>query len=156
MNAQQLYETTQGKIENTRLAGDIALEDASLETWIQPTDGTAYIYYDKGSVAGMLLDILIRDGSDNRASLDSVMRELYQASWKRGRGFTGAEWWETVQRLAGGRSFEDFNRRYIDGREDFPYDEVLPLAGLVLASETTRVPRMGVSMNFTPAGAEIV
>ena len=48
-------------------APPVALEDASLSTWIHPTDGTGYIYYPKGSLAGFLLDIMIRDASDNSA-----------------------------------------------------------------------------------------
>ncbi|MEK6687729.1 MAG: hypothetical protein AABZ01_04620, partial [Gemmatimonadota bacterium] len=48
----------------------VALEDASLSAWIHPTDGTDYSYYPKGALAGFLLDILIRDASNNRRSLD--------------------------------------------------------------------------------------
>nr|MBA3889082.1 PDZ domain-containing protein [Gemmatimonadaceae bacterium] len=103
---------------------------------------TAYIYYDKGSLAGLLLDILIRDASDNRGSLDAVLRDLYAREYKRGSGFTEQEFWSTVQRVAG-RSLADFERRYIDGREPFPYERVLPLAGL-RASEV-RAPRLGIT-----------
>ena len=35
-----------------------------------------------------MLDVLIRDASDNRRSLDDVMRELYRSAYKKGRGFT--------------------------------------------------------------------
>ena len=55
----------------------MSLDDASIDTWIHPVDGTEYIYYAKGSLAGLLLDIMIRDASDNRQSLDDVMRALY-------------------------------------------------------------------------------
>ena len=30
----------------------VSLEDASLNAWIHPVDGTEYIYYPKGSLAG--------------------------------------------------------------------------------------------------------
>ena len=33
-----------------------ALEDASLSTWIAPSDGSGFQYYDKGSLAGLLLE----------------------------------------------------------------------------------------------------
>ena len=42
----------------------VALEDASLQAWIGMRDGTADLYYDKGSLAGLALDILIRDATD--------------------------------------------------------------------------------------------
>ena len=134
-------------------APEVAVEDASLSIWIHPTDGTDALYYDKGSVVGFLLDILIRDASDNRGSLDQVMRTLYEQGWKRGRGFSNDAFWAAVTRAAGGRSFRDFYDRYVDGRDSLPYAEVLPLAGLRRTVQTTMVPRMGVS---TQTGADSV
>ena len=133
----------------------VSLEDASLSTWIHPQDGTGYLYYPKGALAGFLLDIMIRDASDNQRSLDTVMRELYTTTYRRGRGFTAGEWWGAVSRAAGGRSFADFNARYVDGREPFPYARVLPLAGLRVQVDTQRVARVGVQTNADSAGIRI-
>ena len=85
-----------GNANTVAEAPPTALEDASLSTWIHPVDGSGYLYYPKGSLAGFLLDIMIRDASDNARSLDDVMRQLYQATYKKGRGFAGADWWGTV------------------------------------------------------------
>jgi predicted metalloprotease with PDZ domain len=133
-----------------------ALEDASLSTWIKPIDGTQYQYYPKGSLAGFMLDVLIRDGSDNRRSLDDVMRELYRSAYKKGRGFTATDWWPAVSRAAGGRSFTEFNASYIDGRDPFPWSDVLPRAGLRQVSDTVREPRVGLSTAQDSAGAIVV
>jgi predicted metalloprotease with PDZ domain len=133
-----------------------ALEDASLSTWIGPIDGTQYQYYPKGSLAGFMLDVLIRDGSDNRRSLDDVMRELYRSVYKKGRGFTATDWWPAVSRAAGGRSFTEFNARYIDGRDPFPWGDVLPRAGLRQVSDTVREPRVGLATAQDSAGAIVV
>jgi predicted metalloprotease with PDZ domain len=133
-----------------------ALEDASLSTWIGPVDGTQYQYYPKGSLAGFMLDVLIRDGSDNRRSLDDVMRELYRSVYKKGRGFTATDWWPTVSRAAGGRSFTEFNAKYIDGRDPFPWSDILPRAGLRQASDTVREPRVGLATAQDSAGAIVV
>ncbi len=137
---------TLGKLTEVAEAPPVALEDASLSTWIHPTDGTHTIYYPKGSLAGLLLDILIRDASDNRQSLDDVLRGLYQSTYKQGgRGFTAAEWWSAVSQAAGGRAFEDFYRRYIDGREPFPWAETAPLAAVRYVADTISEPRLGLS-----------
>jgi predicted metalloprotease with PDZ domain len=133
-----------------------ALEDASLSTWIHPTDGSGYLYYPKGSLAGLLLDVLIRDASDNRRSLDDVMRELYRSTYKAGRGFTGPEWWRAVSRNAGGKSFNDFAARYVDGRVAYPWAEVLPLAGLRAVADTIREPRVGIATALDSAGGIVV
>lgn len=132
-----------------------AVSDASLSSWINPTDGSSGLYYPKGGLTGFLLDIMIRDASDNRASLDNVMRRLYDATYKRGKGFTGADWWSEVSRAAGDKSFAEFARRYVDGREPLPVDSVLRLAGLRAQSDTIREPRLGVSTSTDSAGASI-
>lgn len=118
------------------LGPQVALSDASLSVWIAPTDGSDGLYYPKGADAGLLLDIMIRDASNNAHSLDDVMRTLYESTYKRGRGFTASDWWSTVSRMAGGRSFDDFARRYVDGHEPMPFNMVLPLAGLQMVRDT--------------------
>ena len=150
------YATTTGKIDNIADEVPTALEDASLSAWISPVNGTKDLYYDKGSVAGLLIDIMIRDASDNKKSLDTVMRDLYESTYKKGRGFTNADWWSAVSRAAGGRSFADFEKRYVDGREPFPYDSVFPLAGLRLMIERTVTPSLGVSVSGDEQGLRVV
>ena len=155
INSEQFYAMTMAKIEQISESPPIALEDASLSAWVHPVDGTSDIYYDKGSLAGFLLDILIRDASDNQRSLDTVMREIYRSSWKRGRGFTNEEWWQAVARAAS-RPLSDFNRRYVDGRESFPWDSVLPLAGMKLMVERTVLPNLGASISGDEQGRRVI
>ncbi len=143
---------TADKIAKVSEAPPTALEDASLSTWIHPTDGSEYLYYPKGSLAGCMLDVMIRDASDNRQSLDDVMRQLYQSTFKAGRGFTAADWWRAVSKAAGGKSFDDFARKYVDGREPYPWDQVLPLAGLRMVQDTIREPRLGIATSVDSAG----
>jgi predicted metalloprotease with PDZ domain len=144
----QFYATITGKIQDVNDVPPVALEDASLSTWIHPGDGTGYIYYPKGSLAGLMLDILIRDASDNRKSLDDVMRALYKGAYRQGRGFTPDEWWKAVSAAAGGKSFAEFEAKYIDGREPYPWEQVLPLAGM----RRKREPRLGVATHADSAG----
>ena len=151
----EFYRTTADKIDQVAGVPATSLEDASLSTWIHPVDGSGYIYYPKGSLAGLLLDILIRDASDNRASLDDVIRDLYTRCYKAGKGFTVEDWWQAVARAAGGKSFDDFATRYIDGREPFPYAAVLPLAGLAFHADTTRLPRLGTTTVSDSTGIRV-
>jgi predicted metalloprotease with PDZ domain len=134
---------TADKASTVSEAPPTALEDASVSTWIHPEDGSGYLYYPKGSLAGLMLDITIRDASDNSHSLDDVLRQLYQTTYKKGRGYTGNDWWPAISQAAGGRSFTDFNTRYIDGRDPYPLDQILPLAGMRLRTDTLKVPRLG-------------
>ncbi|HEV7388522.1 MAG TPA: PDZ domain-containing protein [Gemmatimonadaceae bacterium] len=145
VDAKGFYGLTNDKMTEVDGLPPTSLEDASLSTWVHPRDGTEYIYYPKGSLAGLLIDIMIRDASDNRASLDDVMRTLYNTTYKNGRGFTLDDWWSAVSKAANGKSFDEFYARYVDGRELFQYDQVLPLAGLRLARDTSLVPQLGIA-----------
>lgn len=149
-------ELTAGKITHVANTRAIALHDASLNAWIHPVDGTDDIYYDKGSLAGLLLDIQIRDASDNKRSLDDVMRQLYRDDYKKGAGFTAAQWWSAVSAAAGGKNFVDFNARYIEGRDPLPYAAIFPLAGLQVRIDTSRTLSMGVQLENDSSGAVIV
>jgi predicted metalloprotease with PDZ domain len=153
VNDSGFYALTAGKINEVNAVPPVALEDASVNTWVHPVDGSGYIYYPKGSLAGFMLDVLIRDASDNKQSLDNVMRDLYAATYKQGRGFTSEDWWRAVSRAAGSKSFADFERRYVDGREPYPWNEILPMAGL--RAQATRVPRLGVSTQQDERGVLI-
>jgi predicted metalloprotease with PDZ domain len=145
------YALTSAKIGEYVATVPFALEDASLNTWIHPKDGTEYSYYPKGSLAGLMLDITIRDASDNKRSLDTVMRELYETTYKKGRGFTHADFWGAAKRAANGHSFDVFEGLYVDGREPYPWPTMLRTIGLQLVPDS--VPRIGVTSAPDPAGA---
>jgi predicted metalloprotease with PDZ domain len=106
---------------------------------------------------------MIRDASDNRRSLDDVMGELYRTTYKAGKGFDSLDWWSAVGRAAGGKSlrsdqdkrFAEFDAKYVDGREPYPWSELLPLAGLRLTADTIQQARVGVSTAPSPDSAGI-
>jgi predicted metalloprotease with PDZ domain len=135
---------TAGKMQEVADVPVVSLEDASMSAWIGMTDGTGSIYYPKGSLAGMLLDIRIRAATGNQKSLDDVMRALYESTYEKGRGFTAGDWWGAVSAAAAGVSFDDFNARYIDGREPFPYAADFAMAGLSAVLDSNRVARLGI------------
>lgn len=146
---------TLGKIDHVANVPEVALEDASLQSWLGVTDGTADLYYDKGSLAGLALDILIRDASDGARGLDDVMRELWTTTWKAGRGFTGDDFWNAVTRAAGGKAFGTFEQRYIDGRAAYPWHEWLPLAGWRIVEDSTHEPRLGALLRADSLGVRV-
>ncbi len=150
VDAPGFYALTSEKISTVAQAPPFSLEDASLNAWIEVRDGTDALYYPKGSLAGFLLDIMIRDASDNRSSLDVVMRDLYRSTYKQGRGFTAEDWWGAVRRASNGRSYDEFQRRYVDGRDPYPWAEALAVVGLRLQPDS--VPRMGIGVTPQPDG----
>ncbi len=145
------YALTAAKIAEIAATVPFALTDASLNTWIHPKDGTEYSYYPKGSLAGFMLDIGIREASDNKHSLDGVMRELYETTYKKARGFTHEDFWGAVRRAANGKRFDEFERQYVDGRDPYPWPTVLTIAGLRLVPDST--PHIGLTTTADTVGA---
>jgi predicted metalloprotease with PDZ domain len=100
-------------------------------------------YYPKGEVLGLVLDLLIRRKTGGRASLDEVMRRMYQkfyvespndTYYLRGRGYTNEDF-ERVASEVAGTDLQDFFKRYVRGVETPPYDEALETVGLRLVRE---------------------
>jgi predicted metalloprotease with PDZ domain len=150
-----LWTLTNNKIASVEQVPPVALDDASLSVWIRPRDGTENVYHRKGSLAGLVLDILIRDASDNRASLDTVMRELYEMI-DRQTGFDDEDWWNAVSRAARGFDAESFRRRFTSGREPLPWAGMAPLAGLRFTTDTTRDARVGVQVAQDTDGIRVL
>ena len=77
----------------------------------------------------MLLDLKIREASQNVNSLDDVMRTLYQDfNKKRNRGFTDAEFREVCEKAAGCSLAEFFD--YVYTTNPIDYAKYLGYAGL--------------------------
>lgn len=112
-------------------------EQSSLDAWFEKyplynQPDYSISYYTKGQVLGDLLDILIRDRTNNERSLDDVLRAMNTEFAKQGKTYRDSlDVERTGEKVAGG-SFEDFFRKYVAGAEPFPYREILALAGLEL------------------------
>jgi predicted metalloprotease with PDZ domain len=145
-----------GEIASVASAPPTAVSDASLNSWINSTVGCGGLYDPIGGLFGFLFVVMMRYASDYRSSLDFVMRRLYVTTYKQQhRGFTGTEWWGEVSRAANGKSFAEFARRYVDGREPLPVDSVLQLAGLRFHGDTIREPRLGIGTAVDSTGLKI-
>jgi predicted metalloprotease with PDZ domain len=101
---------------------------------------TTVSYYSKGEVIGIVLDLLIRGKTQGRASLDDVMRRMYEefyvkspaaTYYSRGRGYTGADFERMVSQVASA-DMSDFFARHVRSTEPLPYDEAFAHVGLRL------------------------
>jgi predicted metalloprotease with PDZ domain len=133
-----------------------SVEDVSLTTWISPIPISGGYYYSKGSLIGLLLDIKIRDATDNRHSMDDVMYRLYHDHYERDRGFTTEDFLRYVGEHIGDDEMERFYRDHIDGRVALPYAEVLALAGMSFGVDTIVEPLLGIYTDYSQEGLAIV
>jgi predicted metalloprotease with PDZ domain len=133
-----------------------SVEDGSEATWIHEVYvNSSQLYYPKGSLLGFLLDISIRDATDNAHNLDEVMRTLYTRYYRQNKGFLTADLLHEL-RTAGLPDVDTFYRRYIDGRDSLPYETVFAKAGLVFHRDVVTSPFVGVSTQPTPSGGMMV
>jgi predicted metalloprotease with PDZ domain len=87
--------------------------------------------YDKGCALGLLLDLKIRHETQNRSSLDSVMRILYKKYYKElKRGFTEKEFQTTCETVAGVQLSELFE--YASTTKPVNYPAYFAYAGLAI------------------------
>jgi predicted metalloprotease with PDZ domain len=142
-------------------------EESSLDTWLDKYSlynrpEFSISYYNKGQLLGVALDILIRDATDDRASLDDVMRRMNREYAELGRYYDdsagveraveetvsvantssapGVEPFSAPNLGAGAEStgsravspFADFFRRYVSGTDEMPFADLLARAGLTL------------------------
>lgn len=112
-------------------------EESSLDAWLERYslyNGPDYSvsYYTKGQVLGDLLDIVIRDRTDNAKSLDDVLRAMNADFARLGKTYRDSlDIRLEAEKVAGG-SFEQFFKEYVASAEPLPYQQVLALAGLEL------------------------
>jgi len=123
-------------------------EQSSLDAWLEkyslyngPDDSVSY--YTKGQVLGDLLDILIRDRTNNEKSLDDVLRGMNMDFAKQGKTYRDSlDIRLEAEKVAGG-SFEDFFRDYVAAAGPLPYQQILGLAGLELKTMEHKKPVLG-------------
>jgi predicted metalloprotease with PDZ domain len=117
---------------------------SSMDTWITGGRGggsgdenavnTTISYYSKGSSLGPVLDLKIRNETNNQKSLDTVMRTLYKEFYQeKKRGFTDDEFREVCERIAGTSLAEFFD--YVYTTKDVDFAKYYQYAGLKLDTE---------------------
>ncbi len=105
----QSFEETPGREK-------MSAEESSFDSWIK-------LY--------RLLDLDIRRRTHGAKSLDDVMRYLYDEFYRKGRNYTPQDFQKTCELIAGA-SLDEFFSRYVRGRDEFQYNEILAGAGLQL------------------------
>jgi len=118
-----------------------SLAQASYNTWSEgpfgnqgKDAGKTISYYDKGPIMGLVLDITIRNATQNVKSLDDVMRYLYWKYYKKlQRGFTDAEFQQACEAIAGISLSNEFE--YVYTTKELDYKKYLSYAGLMITEK---------------------
>jgi predicted metalloprotease with PDZ domain len=126
-------------------------EQSSLDTWLdkyalynQPQRSVSY--YTKGQVLGVLLDIVIRDRTDNQHSLDDVMRAMNQDFAKSGKFYRDSLDVKLTAEKIAGSPLDDFFSKYVSGADPLPYTKLFSQAGLSLEERDSVRATLGFTM----------
>ena len=143
-------------------------EESSRDAWLEKyplydRPEFSISYYNKGQLLGLTLDILIRDATENRASLDDVLRRMNREYAQRGLFYpdsagvrTAIE--QTIREAdAGAKADVDgFFARYVAGTAEIPFAELLAKAGLVINARGQKLSSLGFTATRNAAGAAVV
>lgn len=118
-----------------------SVEESSIDAWLEKYDAydspdRSISYYNKGQILGVMLDLAIRDATDNRKSLDDVLRRMNQEYARAGKFYDDSNGIRAVVEELSGKSFADFFRRYVSGTDEIPYNDFLSFAGLELKTNS--------------------
>ncbi len=123
------------RYENIEGSKHMSLSRSSFDIWLNFFNNesnvkqTTISYYNKGPIIGFLLDLEIRNNTQNQKSLDDVMRFLYNEYYEKNkRGFTEAEFWKASEQIAGKPLTEI--KSYVDTVNEIDYQKYLKYAGL--------------------------
>ncbi|HXI75189.1 MAG TPA: PDZ domain-containing protein, partial [Pyrinomonadaceae bacterium] len=114
---------------------------------------TSISYYAKGESLGVVLDLLIRGKTNGKASLDEVMRRMYDeiylhspsaSYYLRGRGYRNEDFERVVSQVAGS-DMSDFFKRYVRGVETPPYEQAFAQVGLRFSREARAPVTIGIT-----------
>lgn len=125
-----------------------SVEESSLDTWLDKYDyydrpEVTISYYNKGQILGVLLDLEIRDSTDNHKSLDDVLRAMDDDYAHRNRFYNDSAGVEQEAEKVSGRSLKDFFAKYVAGTDDIPYDDFLRIAGLTATKQQQSIADFG-------------
>ncbi len=92
-----------------------SVEESSLDAWLEKYDDyrrpeRSISYYNKGQIVGVMLDLAIRDATDNHKSLDDVLRRMNDVYAKQSRFYDDSQGVEAIAEEVAGMKFDDFFR----------------------------------------------
>jgi len=101
---------------------NLSVGDSSFDNWLDGyTPGAPYRkanIYDEGCLVAFMLDVLILKNSKHSNSLQKVLKSLYDDFYKKGKGYTEADFTQLCS-AAAGIDLKDFFAKYVYGLEQY-------------------------------------
>lgn len=133
---------------------------ASFEAWskyYRPDENSpnaTVSYYAKGTLVALALDLMLRQRSAGKLSLDDVMRSLWHDAAKGPFEITEKDFRTRVAELAGS-SFDRFFRDALHGTGELPLAKLLAAHGIDLIPDTATTPSLGIKLDASNGEARL-
>jgi predicted metalloprotease with PDZ domain len=118
-------------------------EQSSLDAWLEkyPYYGLperSISYYNKGDLLGVMLDLTMRNASNDQVSLRDLFRWMNEHYAKQGKFFADSAAVEQAAESLSRADLRDFLQKYVSGVDEVPWDNVFAPVGLhVIKAEVT-------------------
>ena len=142
-----------------------SVAESSFDAWIklyrndENTGNAGISYYNKGALVALCLDLTLLAKSDGRYRLFDVVKAFYsQAKQKDNKriGINSADMGTVIAQFIPLADWEEFERRYVNGVEELPMQELLAANGITVHSNTKETADKslpwGMRCTETPAG----
>lgn len=112
-----------------------SVEESSFDAWIKfykpdaNASNATVSYYTKGSLIALALDLTLRQKTDGKCSLDTVMHECWKDYGEKGIGMPERGLESMASRLSG-MDLGEFFDRYVRGTHDLPLERLLARYGV--------------------------
>ncbi len=142
-----------------------SVAESSFDAWIklyrndENTGNAGISYYNKGALVALCLDLTLLEKSDGRYRLFDVVKAFYEQAKQNDNqriGINSADMGTVIAQFIPLADWQDFERRYVNGVEELPMQELLAANGITVHSNTKETADKslpwGMRCTETPAG----
>ena len=114
-------------------------EQSSIDAWLEKypyynLPERSISYYNKGELLGVILDLKMREASDDKVSLQDLFRWMNDHYAKQGKFFPDSAGVRDAAETLTHADFGEFFRKYVSGLDEIPWDGFFSRVGLRVTS----------------------
>jgi predicted metalloprotease with PDZ domain len=119
-------------------------EDSSLDAWLEKyqqywSPERSISYYNKGDLLGVMLDLAVREGSDDKASLRAIFEWMNRNYAQRGKFFPDSDGVRQAAEVVSHADLKSFFTKYVAGTEQIVWNDIFKSVGLHLVRQPETV-----------------
>ena len=145
-----------------------SVAESSFDAWIklyrndENTGNAGISYYNKGALVALCLDLTLLAKSDGRYRLFDVVKAFHSQAKQNDKqriGINSADMGTVIAQFIPLADWQDFERRYVNGVEELPMQELLAANGITVHSNSKETADKstpwGMRCTETPAGLKV-